>query len=136
MGSLSSSRPRRSFLLARRSSWSRRSSWYSVGLWLSWLDVLGPPPSHYLGLIIHTGTIGAHCGTRVISDFQNTRTPTSGDGIDNEQHQHRWHGGRANLDDPGPPSSDGRTTTEGNSGSTALGRGSTQTGRRMASAGI
>ena len=39
MGSLSSSRPRRSFLLARRSSWS------SVGLWLSWLDVLGPPPS-------------------------------------------------------------------------------------------
>ncbi|XP_068483135.1 uncharacterized protein [Phaseolus vulgaris] len=43
MGSFPSSRPRRSFLGARRFPWSKRSSW--CGLWLPWLDVLGPPPS-------------------------------------------------------------------------------------------
>ncbi|KAK7333864.1 hypothetical protein VNO80_30644 [Phaseolus coccineus] len=36
MDSLLPSRPRRSLLGARRSSWSRRSSWF--GPWLPWLD--------------------------------------------------------------------------------------------------
>ena len=68
MGRLPSSHPRRSFLGARRSPSSRRFSWF--GLWLPWLDVLGPPPSLWMG----TGFTRPHGGCLMIPPVdQNAR---------------------------------------------------------------